>query len=128
MSFFFLEAYERVRKSKVDEYERMSHITDAKVEDTEPSMLVHAQTKVSENEGEAVYRWVEVFKDYDAFETHLNNPFVQEHIKRFTDNDILFAPVDVRIYCDWTEEQKAACLRIPGIRLTFVPLVNGYFR
>lgn len=128
MSIFFLEAYETVRKSKIAEYEKMSHDTDAKVKDTEPGMLVHAQSKISESDDEVVYRWLEVFESYEAFETHLNNPCVQEHVKKFTDHDILSGPVDVQIHCDWTDAQKAACLKIPGLELTFVPLVNGYFR
>ena len=106
MSLFFLEAYEKVYKSKVIEYEKMSNITDQKVRDTEPGMLLHAQTKISENELEVTYRWMEVFENYEAFEAHLKNPFVEKHIKRFTENKILSGPVEVKIHCDWSEEKK----------------------
>jgi len=128
MSLFFLEAYEKVYKSKVIEYEKMSNITDQKVRDTEPGMLLHAQTKISENELEVTYRWMEVFENYEAFEAHLKNPFVEKHIKRFTENKILSGPVEVKIHCDWSEEKKREIFKIPGIELSFIPLVNGYFR
>ena len=59
MSLFFLEAYEKVYKSKVIEYEKMSNLTDEKVRDIEHGMLIHAQTKISENEFEVTYRWME---------------------------------------------------------------------
>ena len=128
MSFFFLEAYEKVYKSKVVEYEKMSKLTDEKVKDIEHGMLLHAQTKISENEFEVTYRWMEVFENFEAFEAHLKNPFVEEHIKKFTEKGILSGPVDVRIYCDWSEDEKTKISKIPGLELTFMPLVNGYFR
>ena len=106
MSLFFLEAYEKVYKSKVIEYEKMSNLTDEKVRETEHGMLLHAQTKISENEFEVTYRWMEVFENYEAFEVHLKNPFVEKHIKRFTENKILSGPVEVKIHCDWSEEKK----------------------
>ncbi len=128
MSLFFLEAYEKVYKSKVIEYEKMSNLTDEKVRDTEHGMLLHAQTKISENEFEVTYRWMEVFENYEAFEVHLKNPFVEKHIKRFTENKILSGPVEVKIHCDWSEKKKREILKIPGLELSFIPLVNGYFR
>ena len=128
MSLFFLEAYEKVYKSKVIEYEKMSNFVDDKVKDIEYGMLIHAQTKISENDHEVIYRWMEVFENFEAFETHLKNPFVEKHIKKFTENEILSGPVDVRIYCDWSEEEKTKISKIPGLELSFIPLVNGYFR
>ncbi len=128
MSFFFLEAYEKVYKSKVVEYEMMSKFVDDKVKDIEYGMLIHAQTKISENEHEVIYRWMEVFENFEAFEAHLKNPFVEEHIKKFTEKGILSGPVDVRIYCDWSEDEKTKISKIPGLELSFMPMVNGYFR
>ena len=128
MSLFFLEAIENVYKSKVKEYEIMSKFTDDKVREIEPGMLLHAQTKIAETENEVVYRWMEVFENYEAFEKHLKNPYVDEHIKKFSENRILSKPVQVKIHCDWTEKQKEDVLKIPGIELTFVPIINGYFR
>ena len=128
MSLFFLEAYEKVYKSKIIEYEEMSNLTDKQVRDTEPGMLLHAQTKISENEFEVTYRWMEVFENYEAFEIHLKNPVVEEHIKKFTENKILSGPVDVKIHCNWSEDEKRKILKYPGLELSFIPLVNGYFR
>ena len=128
MSLFFLEAYEKVLKSKVVEYEMMSKFVDDKVQDIEHGMLIHAQTKISENEHEVLYRWMEVFENFEAFEAHLKNPFVEEHIKKFTEKGILSGPVDVRIYCDWSEDEKTKISKIPGLELSFMPMVNGYFR
>ena len=128
MSLFFLEAYEKVLKSKVVEYEMMSKFVDDKVQDIEHGMLIHAQTKISENDHEVIYRWMEVFENFEAFEAHLKNPFVEEHIKKFTEKGILSGPVDVRIYCDWSEDEKTKISKIPGLELSFMPLVNGYFR
>ena len=91
-------------------------------------MLIHAQTKISENEHEVIYRWMEVFENFEAFEAHLKNPFVEKHIKKFTENEILSGPVDVRIYCDWSEDEKTKISKIPGLELSFMPMVNGYFR
>ena len=128
MSLFFLEAYEKVYKSKVVEYEMMSKFVDEKVKDIEHGMLIHTQTKISENDHEVIYRWMEVFENFEAFEAHLKNPFVEKHIKKFTENEILSDPVDVRIYCDWSEDEKTKISKIPGLELSFMPMVNGYFR
>ena len=45
-----------------------------------------------------------------------------------TEKEVLFAPLEVIVYCDWTEEQKEPWKQIPEINLKFAPLVNGYFR
>ena len=71
---------------------------------------------------------MEVFENFEAFEAHLKNPFVEEHIKKFTEKGILSGPVDVRIYCDWSEDEKTKISKIPGLELSFMPMVNGYFR
>ena len=73
----------------------MSKFTDDKVREIEPGMLLHAQTKIAETENEVVYRWMEVFENYEAFEKHLKNPYVDEHIKKFSKNRILSKPVQV---------------------------------
>ena len=91
-------------------------------------MLLHAQTKISENEYEETYRWMEVFENIEAFEAHLKNPFVEKHIKNFTEKEILSSPVEVKIHCDWSEEEKRKILKIPGLEICFIPLVNGFFR
>jgi hypothetical protein len=127
MSYFFLEAYERVHKNRVEEYERMGTAVDKIVEQTEPGMLIHTQNKVSENDHEVVYRWLEVYEKYEDFGLHLENESVHSHMQKISDG-ILTGPIEVVVYSDWSEEQKEFCRQIPGIRISFAPLVNGYFR
>jgi hypothetical protein len=128
MSLFFLEAFEHIHKNMAGEYERMGTEVDNKVEETEPGMLIHVQTKVSENEHEVVYRWVEVYGKYEDFQAHFENPVVKEHIQKLTEKEILRSPIEVVVYCDWTEKQKEPWKHISGVSLKFSPLVNGYFR
>ncbi|MFW6138671.1 MAG: hypothetical protein ACOC7U_05805, partial [Spirochaetota bacterium] len=75
-----------------------------------------------------VYRWVEVYEKYEDFQFHFENPVVKEHIQKVTEQNILSAPIEVIVYCDWTEEKKNAWKQTPGVDLKFASLVNGYFR
>lgn len=127
MTLFFLEAYEHVHIDKTQQYEQMSLDIDNKVKETEPGMLIHAQTRVSENEQEVVYRWLEVFQQYEDLQIHLESKFVQAHIQGLNDG-VVCAPTEIVIYCDWTEEQKALWRQNLGDALTFAPLVNAFFR
>ena len=127
MTLFFLEAFEHVHKSKAEAYERMGAAIDDKVKETEPGMLIHTHTKISEDDEKVVYRWLEVFQNYEDMQVHLENPHVQAHIEKLNDG-ILCAPLEIILYCDWTEEQKEPLRQLTGIRLSFAPLVNGYFR
>ena len=127
MSLFFLEAFERIHKERVEEYELLSREIDRKVKETEPGNLIHVQTKVSEDDLEAVYRWLEVFASQDALQAHLDNKHVQAHVAKLNDG-FLSAPLEVIIHCDWTEEEKEHWRKAIGISITFTPLVNGYFR
>ncbi len=126
MSHFFLEAFEHVHKDRAAEYEELSRQTDLKVKETEPGMLIHAQTKVLETDDKIVYRWQETFSSYAGFEAHITNPHTQKHIEALN-NGLLCAPLEVVIYCDWTDEQKAPWLAVEGISLRFAELVNGYY-
>ena len=127
MSLFFLEVFEHVHKNKVKEYESLGTFIDKKVEETEPGMLIHVQTKVSENEHEVVYRWLEAYQKFEDLQVHQKSKYVQAHMQKIGDG-ILSAPLEVIVYCDWTEEQKEPFRQISGISLTFAPIVNGYFR
>ena len=127
MSLFFLEAYEHVRNDRAAEYERRGDEVDKRVEELEPGMLIHAHTKISEDENVTVYRWLEVFGKYEDIQVHMDNPHVQAHIG-WLNSGALTKPVQIVIYCDWTEEQKAAVLQLGGVDISFAPLINGYFR
>lgn len=126
MPHFFLEAFEHVHKDKVAAYEEMSRITDQRVRETEPGMLIHAQTLVAETDEKNVYRWLEVYRSYEDLEAHLKNPCVEEHIAKLNDG-FLCAPLEVTFYCDWDEEQKAPWRQVEGLKLQFAQLVNGYY-
>ncbi len=127
MTLFFLEAFEPVYKDRVAEYERMGKEIDDLVKETEPGMLVHAHTIVSEDDDKTVYRWLEVFQNYEDMQAHIDSPHVQAHIAKLNDG-ILCGPLKIVIYCDWTEEQKEPFRQLMGENLSFAPLVNGYFR
>jgi len=127
MSHFYLEAFEHVYKEKVAEYEEISRITDQKVRDTEPGMLIHTQTLVEATVEKNVYRWLEVYRSYEDLEMHLKNPCVEEHIEKLN-KGFLCAPLDVTFYCDWDDEQKKPWLAVEGLKLQFAELVNGYYK
>ncbi len=127
MSLFFLEAFEHVHKHKAKEYESMANEIDNNVKQTESGMLIHVHTKVLENDLEVVYRWLEVYEKYEDLRFHLDSEAVQAHIQKINDG-FLCASLEIIVYCDWTEDQKEPLLQIPGISLTFAPMVNGYFR
>lgn len=127
MSLFFLEAYVHVNKDKIKEYEGLSTTLNQGIEQTEPGMLIHVQTRISETEQEVVYRWLEVFSSYDDLQRHLQNEHAQDHMQKIG-NGILSKPVEVKVYCDWTAEQKEPWLQLPGFKVEFAGLVNGYFR
>ena len=45
-------------------------------------MLIHVQTKVSENEHEVVYRWLEAYEKFEDLQAHQKNEHVQAHMKK----------------------------------------------
>lgn len=129
MAMLFLEAYETVYKNKVDEYMELSRATDAMVEETEPGMLIHVNTKVAETDTEIVFRWAETYADYESLQYHLTSPKVKEHLISMTEGKLLSKPVEVVIYCNWTDEQKAPFMgETPGAVIRFEPIGIGYFR
>jgi len=128
MSHCFLEAFERVPKSKAAEYEQLSRDTDLEVKRSEPGHLIHAQTKIAEDENEIVYRWLEIYKDADALKAHFDNPVVAKHIQALSDGEVLKGLVKVVIYADWTEEEKAPFRDLRNVDLSFADLVNGFYR
>lgn len=123
---FALEAFEHVKKDMIGEYERMALKIDQQVKETEPGMLVHALTKVSENDREAVYRWLEIFETPEALQAHLDNPPVKAHIDKLN-SGILSGPSDIIIYADWDKDQKDYWRKTFGDILTFAPMITGYF-
>ena len=123
---FALEAFEHVKKDMIGEYERMGLKIDREVKETEPGMLVHALTKVSENDKEAVYRWLEIFETPEALQAHLDNPPVKAHIKKLN-SGVLSGPSDIIIYADWDKAQKDYWRQTFGDILTYAPMKTGFF-
>jgi quinol monooxygenase YgiN len=127
MSLFFLEAYVHVHPDKVPEYESLSKTLNQNIGKTEPGMLIHVQTKVSGNEREVVYKWFEVYRSYDDLPAHLQNRHAREHMQKLGEG-IVTSPMEILVFCDWTEEQKEPWRELPGLTVQYAPLVNGYFR
>jgi quinol monooxygenase YgiN len=127
MSMFLLGATVHVHPGKVAEYETLSKTLTQNIEKTEPGMLIHAQTKVSENENEVVYKWSEVYRSYEDLPAHLQNKHAQEHMQKLGEG-IVTAPIEILVFCDWTDEQKEPWRELPGLTVNYAPLVNGYFR
>ena len=126
-AILMLEAFEHVHKARTADYERMGSVIDDQVKETEPGMLVHALTKISESDSEAVYRWLEVFDSEQAFEKHLSNPHVITHVGAMNDG-VLCGETELVIYSDWTEERKNYWReKITGVKLTFAPMLTGFF-
>ena len=123
---FALEAFEHVKKDMIGEYERMGSKIDRQVKETEPGMLVHALTKVSENDQRAVYRWLEIFETPEALQAHLDNPPVKAHIKKLN-SGVLSGPSHIIIYADWDKAQKDYWRKTFGDILTFAPMKTGFF-
>lgn len=122
-----MEAFEHVRPDRCADYEAAGIVIDNKVKDSEPGMLVHALTKVSETPEAVTYRWLEIFKNADAFAAHFDNPAVQEHVAMLNEG-ILAAPTELVLYTGWTEAEKAALReKLPGAKLSFAPVLAGYY-
>lgn len=128
MSYCFLEAFERVPKSKVRAYEQLSHDTDKEVKRTEPGHLVHVQTKIGEDGDDVLYRWLEIYKDAAALKAHFDNPVLARHMQAVSDGELQSGPVKVVIYSDWSEEEKAPFRALQGVDLSFADLTNGFYR
>ena len=128
MSLFFLNAYEKVPRDKISDYEQLSAFTDQKVQEIEPGMLVHVQTVHAETDQHVTYCWHEIYASYEDLRNHLDNKYVAKHIRKLNDG-LLDGKVEVHIYCDWDEVQKDPFKEtIPGLDLKFIEIKNGYFR
>lgn len=131
MGLLLLEGYEHVHKDKARQYEAICSDIDKKMQETEPGVLVHAKERVSEDDTKVVYRWLEVFRDYEDFRFHLGNPALVELSETMKQADVMCAPIDVIAYADWTDAQKAPLLDLAvegSFTIRFAPLVSGFCR
>lgn len=122
-----LEAYEYVKRDQTELYETMAEEIDQKVHDSEPGMLVHALTKISEDETETIYRWLEVFENAEALKAHIEYPSVVAHIEKMI-GGVLSGPTEIVLYTDWNETQKAHWRDVfAGAKLVFAPTLSGFY-
>ena len=129
MGPFLMEGYEHVHKDKAPQYEAICSDMDKIMEETEPGILVHTKERVSEDDTKVVYRWLEVFRDYEDFRFHLDNPALVELGEKMEQENVMCAPIDAIVYADWTDEQKAPLLALEGpFTIRFAPLLSGFCR
>ena len=76
---FILIARIQVKPDKVEDYVELAAKTDAAVEASEPGMLHHTFDQDPENP--LCFTWSEVYKNDDAFLSHLANPPVGEYLQ-----------------------------------------------
>lgn len=123
-----LEAFEHVAKDRVADYETAAVQIDDKVRDTEPGMIVHVLTPVSESETSHTYRWLEVFQDVDALKAHFANPEVIAHGQKMSDG-ILNQTTDLIIYGTIAPDDRAEISEtLSGLNLTFAEPVASFFK
>ena len=131
MGLLLLEGYEYVHKAKARQYEEICADIDKKMEETEPGILVPAKERVSEDDTKVVYRWLEVFRDYEDFRFHLNNPAHFKNGKKIKQDNVMCAPSDIIAYADWTDEKKAPLLNLEvegSFNIRFATLLKGFSR
>ncbi|EBA06108.1 putative quinol monooxygenase [Sagittula stellata] len=126
--FIALEAFEHVHPDRVADYETASQAIDDKVKETEPGMLVHALTVAARADDRVTYRWLEVFTDLAALEAHFASPHVKAHGAHLTGDGILLSPVEIVLYVDWSEDEKAEINQRLGGALTFAEVRSGFYR
>jgi autoinducer 2-degrading protein len=77
---FLLIARVQVKPGKVDEYIALAKATDEAVKASEPGMLHH--TFDQDPDDPLKFVWSEVYKDDQAFLTHVSNPPVQDYVAK----------------------------------------------
>ena len=77
---FLLIARVQVKPGKVDEYIAFAKATDEAVKASEPGMLHH--TFDQDPDDPLKFVWSEVYKDDQAFLTHVSNPPVQDYVAK----------------------------------------------
>tara|TARA_S200000501_G_C20329328_1_gene528099 strand:- start:138 stop:521 length:384 start_codon:yes stop_codon:yes gene_type:complete len=105
---FLLIARVQVKTGKVDEYIALAKTTDEAVKASEPGMLHHTFDQDPDNPLRFV--WSEVYKDDQAFLTHLSNPPVQDYI---TKHEPLADDFSVEVYGTVGVECRAVLENFP---------------
>ena len=119
---FILIARIQVKPGKIEEYLELATQTDAAVQATEPGMLHHTFDQDPGNP--LCFTWSEVYKNDDAFLTHLANPPVIRYLQRHTELGDNFT---VEVYGTVGDACKVA-MKATGLPLKIFESKGGYSR
>ena len=119
---FILIARIQVKPGKIEEYLELATQTDAAVQATEPGMLHHTFDQDPGNP--LCFTWSEVYKNDDAFLTHLANPPVIRYLQRHTELGDNFT---VEVYGTVGDACKVA-MKATGLPLKIFESKCGYSR
>ena len=119
---FILLARIQVKPEKVQEYLLLAAKTDKAVEDSEPGMLHHTFDHDPENP--LCFVWSEVYKNDEAFLTHLANPSVGEYLQGHAE---LGDDFTIEVYGTLGDKCKAA-MEATGLPLKIFESKLGYTR
>ena len=120
---FILIARIRVKEGKVKEYLKIAKEADNAVNASEPDMLIHTFDQDPSDPLE--FTWSEVYRNSGAMIHHLNNPPVQDYVKKHKEIADRF---EIEVYGNITEET------IKAIKDTNIPFRHfkttevGYIR
>ena len=96
---FILIARIRVKEGKVEEYFKIAKEADDAVNVSEPDMLIHTFDQDPTDPLE--FTWSEVYRNSEAMVHHLNNPPVQDYVKKHNEIADKF---EIEVYGNITEE------------------------
>ena len=120
---FILIARIRVKEGKIEEYLKIAKEADDAVNASEPNMLIHTFDQDPTDHLE--FTWSEVYRNSEAMVHHLNNPPVQDYVKKHNEIADKF---EIEVYGNISEET------IKAIEDTKVPFKHfkttkvGYIR
>ena len=120
---FILIARIRVKEDRVEEYLKIAKEADNAVNASEPDMLIHTFDQDPTDPLE--FTWSEVYRNSKAMVHHLNNPPVQDYVKKHNEIADKF---EIEVYGNISEET------IKAIEDTKVPFKHfkttdvGYIR
>ena len=119
---FILLARIQVKPDKVQEYLLLAAKTDKAVEESEPGMLHHTFDQDPDNP--LCFVWSEVYKNDEAFLSHLNNPPVGDYLQSHAE---LGDDFTVEVYGTVGDKCKAV-MEETGLPLKIFESKLGYSR
>ena len=95
---FILIARIRVKEGKIEEYLKIAKEADNAVNTSEPDMLIHTFDQDPTDPLE--FTWSEVYRNSKAMVHHLNNPPVQDYVKK---HDEIADKFEIEVYGNITD-------------------------